>query len=864
MCNKIDEVNLCMSGKKIDVISFTESWLHGGILDCVIHLDGFIVHRDDRPAFKKGGGVCAYINANINHLRFYPSAIKPGSIECVFLVIKSANMLLCNIYIPPNLRIAQYDEINNYLILSNDEALLKWPNSTITFLGDFNRAPLMEFTTHCAVYPSISCATRGNTCLDQFFVPENLLPFVTYEIATPFGNSDHNTIYVSDSRGKSCNHYKCHNVYDFRRSNIDAFVAKIDSIDFNDILSGLVSVDDKVSALNIALKCALQMIPRHRVFSTSRDKPWMTHKLKLLINERWDAFRHSNLSKYIALKCKIKNEIILAKQQWVKKESSSSQKFWSVINDISGRRAKGFLSTLLNENDSYENLVNKINALLCSNYLVPEKVSKLPEMSVLNDWKFEVFEPDVLSEIINLKKKHSPKEDLPTRLYVCAANVIATPLCAIINSSIESLTVPCNWKHAEVTPIPKSFPVNINELRPISLLSVQNKIAERIVLKRMKPSFKKIMDKNQFAYRSQSSTTCALIEVLDFAAKNIDNKKYEAVAMVSIDFSKAFDQIDHGLLLQKLLNYDRKIVPNDFIIWLRSYLTNRTQQVVLNGYYSETLNITSGVPQGSTLGPYLFNIFVSDLNTVNDDSKLVKFADDTEILVPLLKKSIHEDCVVLGNEINNVLQWSITNNMKINTQKCKILYFRRASPNNCILPHEFHGINCCTNLKFLGITLNENLDFKEHFGLVLKKASQRLYFLRILKRSHDIVDLWKVFFALIRSVLEYAAPIFMALPKNISEKIERIQRRAHRIICGDHCTNCSLPTLADRRVILGTRLFNKIINSGDEHPIAGLLSSFYSTQCRNTKFIMPVINNNTYKNTFVIQNIFIHNNIVID
>ena len=296
-----------------------------------------------------------------------------------------------------------------------------------------------------------------------------------------------------------------------------------------------------------------------------------------------------------------------------------------------------------------------------------------------------------------MTKKSGPKSELPSRLYNGAVISLASPICTIINQSFEILVTPLAWKNAEVTPIPKCS--SVNELRPISLLCIPNKIAERIILKNMKPAFEELIDNNQFAYRSMSSSTCALIVLLDFVTKNLDTKHYEAVAMVTIDFSKAFDQIDHGLLLNKLLQYDRKTIPNDFIVWLKSYLTDRTQQVVLNGCYSRKLNITSGVPQGSILGPYLFNIFVSDLSTVSDRSQIVKFADDTTILIPISKNCVKEDCNLIGSEINNVILWATKNIMSINTNKSKILCFRWKSPHNCILPQECFGMTCCQNIK---------------------------------------------------------------------------------------------------------------------------------------------------------------------
>lgn len=203
--------------------------------------------------------------------------------------------------------------------------------------------------------------------------------------------------------------------------------------------------------------------------------------MKFLINERWVAFRQSNFGKYNSLKIKVKKEIILAKQNWVRRESIKSKRFWSVVSDIVGNKTKGVVSNLLNKFDSIDTLVNEINCKFCTNYLSPKQISKLPDIYFHNDWLIKTDRFEVATEISKMTKKSGPKSELPSRLYNGAVISLASPICTIINQSFEILVTPLAWKNAEVTPIPKCSPVNINELRPISLLCIPNKIAERII-----------------------------------------------------------------------------------------------------------------------------------------------------------------------------------------------------------------------------------------------------------------------------------------------------------------------------------------------------------------------------------------------
>jgi hypothetical protein len=185
--------------------------------------------------------------------------------------------------------------------------------------------------------------------------------------------------------------------------------------------------------------------------------------------------------------------------------------------------------------------------------------------------------------------------------------------------------------------------------------------------------------------------------------------------------------------------------------------------------------------------------------------------------------------------------------MTVNFKKSKILYFKKQSPLLCILPNEIMNIKRFETAKLLGITFNERMSFADHFDEVITKACQRLHILRILKRCLTKKQLWNVYFALIRTLLEYAAPIFMALPITISERIENVQRRAHKIICVNYKTgcNCITESLLKRRIKLGLKLHHGL------HPT-------------NVRLIMPHINSNRFRNTFYNYCTILKNRIFIE
>ena len=320
-------------------------------------------------------------------------------------------------------------------------------------------------------------------------------------------------------------------------------------------------------------------------------------------------------------------------------------------------------------------------------------------------------------------------------------------------------------------------------------------------------------------------------------------------------------------LNKKLQNIES--IPKDFIVWLCSYLQNRKQKVVINKTSSNITAVTSGVPQGSILGPYLFSLFVNDLKTVHACTKLMKYSDDTNFLVPVFKNSIDSNIASVIDEITNMKTWSATNNMTINMEKSKILYFKTQSPLICLLPSEIVGINVCNMIKLLGITFNERMCFDEYFNAVITKASQRLHFLRLLKKNLTKQQLWNVYNSLIRSLLEYAAPIFIALPSYLCDRLEKLQNRAHNIICGytlndnyhrERNCDCVVKTLKDRRIDLSLKLFKSVINN-ELHPLAKL-----DILVRNDRgtLILPHIRTKKYRDTFFNACTILINDMIVD
>ena len=275
------------------------------------------------------------------------------------------------------------------------------------------------------------------------------------------------------------------------------------------------------------------------------------------------------------------------------------------------------------------------------------------------------FEIASIIQKLNVKKGPGP-DGIHTRLLVDIAEEISTPLEHIFNMSILTGTIPTDLKIAKVIPVyKKGDKTESSNYRPISMLNILNKILEKIIYSRVHSFLDKykILYKNQFGFRSNHSTSLALINVLDKVYEQIDKGNY--ALGVYLDIQKACDCINHDILLEKLKIYG---IRGKAWEWFSNYLSNRKQFVSVNNHVSATRNISYGVPQGSVLGPLLFLIYINDVQRANDNAFLNLFADDTSLFV--FDKKLDTLFQTCNTVIDSINKWFIANKLKLSIDKC--------------------------------------------------------------------------------------------------------------------------------------------------------------------------------------------------
>ena len=318
------------------------------------------------------------------------------------------------------------------------------------------------------------------------------------------------------------------------------------------------------------------------------------------------------------------------------------------------------------------------------------------------------------------------------------------------------------------------------------------------------PAVLNVIDSNQYGGIPKSSMLLALTSMLQHWSKATDGTG-AAIRVILSDYRKAFDLIDHNLLIQKILDLD---IPGGVSNWMIDFLCDRKQRVkLLSHCLSEWGPVPAGVPQDTKLGPWLFILMINDLKV---DSYLTwKYVDDTTVAV-IVRRG---DVGTAQRAVSTVAEWTVKNNMQLNADKCKelIIDFKKNIHNFSPLTIESKDLPVVTSAKILGVTISDNLKWNDHVLECVKKANKQLFFI-----VKDILDFYC---CSIRSVLEYCAPVYRhTLPAYLSEELQRVQKRVIKILAthlsySEALTIFGLTTLKDRRSNACIKFFTDITNN---------------------------------------------------
>ena len=579
-----------------------------------------------------------------------------------------------------------------------------------------------------------------------------------------------------------------------------------------------------------------------------------------MIAKRQQAFSSGNDQEWRKLRNKVKREIEKAKVDYHANrirdlQKTESRKWYQQIKKVTkSGRSELRLNIPGVQDDDEKGKADAVNEMFTkvSAHVPPLNTAELPAYLPAKDPPPQLYPWEVYSELkkINPTKSGGP-DKIPGKIVKEFAYELSIPLTNILNASFTEGIVPTQWKKGIVVPVPKQSPLSLDKLRPISLTSIFAKVAEGFVAGWVIDDIGDSIDMRQFGNVSGVSTNHYLVNLMHYLFSGAE-VSHNVGTVVLTDFSKAFDLVDHTILIDKIIRMGvrRNIVP-----WICDFLHNRKQCVRFNNTLSEDLQLTAGVPQGTKLGPIGFQILINDA-AANAESEYWKYVDD----LTFAENNTGTMQGHLQDDLHEFSKWSSSNGLNLNAKKCQALEinFSRASPHHADLKIGSDKLEYVDQAKILGLWLQNDLKWQTQVDVMLKKAYKRLFMLRALKRfGFDQDELTVVYKSYVRPVIEYADVVWHSgLTHKQACDLERIQRRACRTILGSQFTTytesikqCNLERLSERRVDHCLKFAKGLVdNPRTSHLLPPTRISTHGRNLRNAnKFSQPKIKTNRFK-----------------
>ena len=444
-------------------------------------------------------------------------------------------------------------------------------------------------------------------------------------------------------------------------------------------------------------------------------------------------------------------------------------------NVVSKLNIKGFETDFIfnPENDTISNIIKKYNS--------HPSILKIKEnVKIETKFHFEnISESEIRKKIALLnKKKPTTFNNIPTRILVENSDIISPFITDIYNNYKSKSEFPPTLKLADITPVHKKSDRTIDDnYRPVSILPPISKIFERNMYDPMYSYVDQYLSPFLFGFRKGFSTQYCLIVMLEKWKKAIDQGKFAGALLT--DLSKAFDCLNHELLIAKLEAYG---FNNESLLYLLSYLSERKHRTKINNSLSDWADITSGVPQGSILGPLLFNIYINDIFYFVKNSNLANYADDNTPYT--VENTIDSLLQCLGEDSSVLMKWFKDNFLKLNPDKCKLLISNCKEDISLILDNEV--IECSESVKLLGVSIDNRLNFNEHVSNLCNKVSIKLHALARISKLMSQDKLRLLMKAFIESQFSYCPLVWMFYSRTLNNRINRLHERGLRIVYKDH------------------------------------------------------------------------------
>ncbi|MCG8113035.1 MAG: reverse transcriptase domain-containing protein [Candidatus Thiodiazotropha taylori] len=807
--NKLDVLHAELF--EVDILAFTETWLHPGIPDDELMLQSYNKpERKDRTG-DSHGGVIIYIKEGIHYKRRNDLEIRDTENIWIEITCNHKKILFGLFYRPPNTDAQYYSRIEDSIALATDTGI-----SDIVVTGDFNynflnpytKRKIDSFCTQFSLYQAITQPTHfteHSSSLIDIILVNNKEKLILSGVGEPFLNQDiryHCPVFGVLKFTKPKSKVFEREIWNYKNGNFDLLREKATLVNWDSLKDGNIDIyaDNILSTiLNLAKEC----IPFKKIKIRPADPPWLSSILKRKIRKRKRAYRKAkrtdhqqHWANFKNLRNEVTDLIRKSKQSFydkiadkLKSNSLSPKDWWATLKTFITTTYRSSIPPLESNGHVYtdeHDKANIFNNFFQSQTILDDSNANLPELpppsynTQLNNLVLTPLEVESVIQTLKTGKASGPN-GLNNRILKELSKEISSPFCCLFNYSLQIGVFPSTYKDANVSPVPKKGDLSVaSNHRPISLLNSESKLFEKLVFKHLFNHLQanNVLSSLQSGFIPGDSTVNQLTYLYHTFCEALDAGK--EVRAVFCDISKAFDRVWHAGLIYKL---EAAGVTGDVLNWFKNYLAVRRQRVVLPGAASDWTYIRAGVPQGSILGPLLFLVFINDI-VLDIGSHIRLFADDTSLFIVVNDPVNAADC--LNSDLEKVSHWASTWLVTFNPSKSESLLISRKvnRPQHPPLFMQNVEINEVDSHKHLGLYLSQDCTWHQHIEFIKEKAWCRINVMRKLKFKLDRKSLETIYTAFIRPLLEYGDVVWDNCTQYEKNDLEKIQLEAARIATG--------------------------------------------------------------------------------
>ena len=803
-------------------IGISETWLndHNCDLYDIAGYNLIEVHRHT----KKGGGVGIFLDNNIPYQIRSNLCLTDDVSECVFIEIdkeifkRDKNIIIGVIYRPPN---SDLDAFNSSISLLLSELMQE--NKHCYIMGDYN-INLLNYENHQLTAEFVD-QLHSNSFVSLINKPTRVKKHSATLIDNIFTNSlcDKGLTIQGIIYSDISDHFPIvHIDYSFQVPEIDtlivlrnmsyrnkqAFHSAVSEIDWETLYISGNAQESFTWFHSTLLKLFNKHFPKRTVTKKyNTRKPWLSQSLKDAIKTKNKLYvkliklnTTANEVTYKRYRNKLNHILKYAErkhfQDILEQNKHNLKKTWQIFKNIVNKNKTCQVNPKFKLNDGScitdkATISSKFNDFFVN--IGPNLAKKIPSQNIFplqfmgDPLVTSIFLPDVTIEEINeiitsLKNGAAGWDEFTPNIIKDIRSLISFPLVHICNLSLQQGIFPDELKIANVLPLFKACdPCVFNNYRPVSLLCVLSKVYEKVMYNRLIAFLENfyILFENQFGFRKLHSSYMALMVLTDKLIRSLENGEF--VIGVYLDFSKAFDTVDHEILLSKLSHYG---IRGNCLNWFQSYLSNRKQFVTYNGVSSPVNRITCGVPQGSILGPLLFLLYINDLGNMCFSTTSILFADDTNIFK--IGNNLKEMEDELNSELSKISIWLRANKLSLNIGKTHFMLFSNKKRRHYDLNIKIDEtkIEEVKKTKFLGVIIDNKLTWKDHVAHVASKVSRGMGMIIKARNYLNRKGLLTLYYTFVYPYLTYCNHIWGNIYQSNLKHLCVLQNKIVRIIAG--------------------------------------------------------------------------------